>query len=134
MELLSASAAKPAAPAKTAAAGKRLQPNLRLRQRLNPQLAHTGANPNRQLFKRSTYAGYKDTGPVAGETFEQKVARLKQLSAAAKQRAEEGGGEHEAAEVETPPVVQAAETNLQRTLHLQRLPQRIKQPGMLIAL
>ena len=52
-----------------------------------------GAQPNRQLFKRSTYAGFKDTGPVPGETFEQKVARLKDLSAAAKKRAEEGGGE-----------------------------------------
>jgi hypothetical protein len=58
-----------------------------------------GAQPNRQLFKRSTYAGVKDTGPVAGETFEQKVARLKALSAAAKQRAEEGGAEPSAAEV-----------------------------------
>src|SRR5205085_420174 len=51
-----------------------------------------GAQPNRQLFKRSTYAGVQDTGPVAGETFEQKVARLKAVSAGAKQRAEEGGG------------------------------------------
>ena len=50
-----------------------------------------GANPNRSLFKRSTYAGVKDTGPVPGETFEQKVARLKAVSAGAKQRAEEGG-------------------------------------------
>ena len=50
-----------------------------------------GQNPNRQLFKRSTYVGVQDTGPVAGETFEQKVARLKALSAAAKQRQEEGG-------------------------------------------
>ncbi len=52
-------AAKPAAPAKPAGEHK------------------VGAQPNRQLFKRSTYAGVKDTGPVAGETFEQKVARLK---------------------------------------------------------
>lgn len=52
-----------------------------------------GENPNRQLFRRSTYVGVKDTGPVAGETFEQKVARLKAVSVAAKQRAEEGGGE-----------------------------------------
>ncbi|HEX6719641.1 MAG TPA: hypothetical protein VF088_21230 [Pyrinomonadaceae bacterium] len=58
-----------------------------------------GAQPNRQLFRRSTYVGVKDTGPVAGETFEQKVARLKALSAAAKQRAEEGGAEPSAAEV-----------------------------------
>jgi hypothetical protein len=50
-----------------------------------------GAEPNRQLFKRSTYAGVTDTGPVAGETFEQKVARLKALAGGAKQRAEEGG-------------------------------------------
>jgi hypothetical protein len=50
-----------------------------------------GAQPNRALFKRSTYVGVTDTGPVPGETFEQKVARLKALSAAAKQRAEEGG-------------------------------------------
>ena len=50
-----------------------------------------GAQPNRQLFRRSTYAGVKDTGPVPGESFEQKVARLKAVSAAAKQRAEEAG-------------------------------------------
>ena len=52
-----------------------------------------GQNPNRQLFKRSTYAGVTDTGPVAGETFEQKVARLKAVSAGAKQRQDEGGAE-----------------------------------------
>jgi hypothetical protein len=50
-----------------------------------------GAQPNRQLFKRGTYAGVKDTGPVPGETFEQKVARLKAVAAGAKQRTEEGG-------------------------------------------
>jgi hypothetical protein len=50
-----------------------------------------GENPNRQLARRSTYAGVKDTGPVPGETFEQKVARLKAVSAGAKQRAEEAG-------------------------------------------
>ena len=77
-----AAAAKPAAPAAPKPAGHKL-----------------GENPNRQLFKRSTYVGVKDTGPVAGETFEQKVARLKALSAAAKQRAEEGGEAPSAAEV-----------------------------------
>ena len=76
-----AAAPKPAAPAKPAGGHK------------------LGENPNRQLFKRTTYAGYKDTGPVAGETFEQKVARLKALSAAAKQRAEESGEAPSAAEV-----------------------------------
>ena len=69
-------AAKPAAPAAPAKAAEHKT---------------LGQNPNRQLFKRSTYVGVTDTGPVAGETFEQKVARLKALSAAAKQRAEEGG-------------------------------------------
>jgi len=81
-------AAKPAAPAAPAAP--------------KPAAAAThkaGAQPNRQLFKRSTYVGLKDTGPVAGETFEQKVERLKALSAAAKQRAEEGGEPASAAEV-----------------------------------
>ena len=76
-------APKPAAPAAPAA----------------PKSAgHTGSNPNRQLFRRSTYAGVKDTGPVPGETFEQKVARLKAVSAGAKQRQDEGG-EVSAAEV-----------------------------------
>jgi hypothetical protein len=89
-------AAKPAAPAaaaappkaSTAATAKPAQPPAA------PKAAaehKAGAQPNRQLFKRSTYAGVTDTGPVTGETFEQKVARLRALSAAAKQRAEEGG-------------------------------------------
>jgi hypothetical protein len=60
-----------------------------------------GENPDRQLFRRSTYVGVKDTGPVAGETFEQKVARLKAVSVAAKQRAEEAGDE-------TAPIAQSA--------------------------
>jgi len=76
-------AAKPAAPAAPKPAGGH----------------KLGENPNRQLFKRSTYAGVKDTGPVAGETFEQKVARLKAVSAGAKQRAEEGGEAPSAADV-----------------------------------
>jgi hypothetical protein len=71
-------AAKPAAPAAAPAAPKSAEHK-------------AGAQPNRQLFRRSTYAGVKDTGPVAGETFEQKVARLKAVSAGAKKRAEEGG-------------------------------------------
>jgi hypothetical protein len=58
-----------------------------------PPAHKAGAEPNRSLFRRSTYMGVADTGPVAGETFEQKVARLKAVSAAAKRRAEEGGGE-----------------------------------------
>lgn len=68
-----------------------------------------GQNPNRQLFKRSTYVGVADTGPVAGETFEQKVARLKALSAAAKQRAEEGG-EPESAAAPAPAPAAAVES------------------------
>jgi hypothetical protein len=77
-------AAAPSKPAKPAAEAKPATPS--------PKPEHkAGAQPNRQLFKRSTYAGVTDTGPVPGETFEQKVERLKALSAAAKQRAEEGG-------------------------------------------
>jgi hypothetical protein len=89
-------AAKPAAPApaapakEAAAAPKAAAPKPAAP---TPAAEHkAGAQPNRQLFKRSTYAGVTDTGPVPGETFEQKVARLRALSAAAKQRAEEGGG------------------------------------------
>ena len=52
------------------------------------------AEPNRSLNRRSTYAGVIDTGPVAGETKEQKIERLKKVVAGAKQRAEAGGGEH----------------------------------------
>jgi hypothetical protein len=57
-----------------------------------PAGTKAGTAPNRSLNRRTTYAGVVDTGPVPGETFEQKVARLKAVSAGAKQRAEEGGG------------------------------------------
>ncbi len=67
-----------------------------------------GAQPNRQLFKRSTYAGVTDTGPVPGETFQQKVARLAALSAAAKKRADEGG---ESTPVEPAPPAPVAATS-----------------------
>src|SRR5204862_7577356 len=40
-----------------------------------------------------------DTGPVAGETHEQKIARLQKVVAGAKQRADEGGGADAAAAV-----------------------------------
>jgi hypothetical protein len=56
-----------------------------------PAATKAGAEPDRKLNRRSTYAGVVDTGPVPGETFEQKVARLKAVAVAAKQRAEEGG-------------------------------------------
>jgi hypothetical protein len=74
-----ARAAAPAVATKPAAAAQK------------PTAPKAGADPDRNLNKRSTYAGVVDTGPVAGETFEQKVARLKAVSAGAKQRAEEGG-------------------------------------------
>jgi hypothetical protein len=75
-----AKAATPVAAAKSTAAPAQ-----------KPAAPKTGAEPDRTLNKRSTYAGVVDTGPVAGETFEQKVTRLKAVAAAAKQRAEEGG-------------------------------------------
>jgi hypothetical protein len=55
------------------------------------------AQANRELNRRTTYAGVVDTGPVAGETREQKIERLQKVVAGAKQRAEEGGGEPAAA-------------------------------------
>ncbi len=60
---------------------------------LSSNTAHkpTG-NADRTLMRRSTYGGIVDTGPVAGESFEQKVERLRAVSAAAKQRSEEGEG------------------------------------------
>ena len=72
-----------------------------------PAPAKVGAQPDRTLNKRSTYAGVVDTGPVPGETFEQKVARLKAVSAAAKQRADEGGESTAPPAVTETPVVSA---------------------------
>ena len=51
----------------------------------------TSGQPDRTWMKRSTYAGVVDTGPIPGETHEQKIERLTKLAVAAKQRAEEGG-------------------------------------------
>ena len=64
-----------------------------------PAAPKTSAEPNRQLNRRSTYAGVVDAGPVAGETKEQKIARLQKVVAGAKQHAEEGGGAEHAAAV-----------------------------------
>src|SRR6185503_8009067 len=94
-----AKAAAPAAQPKTQAAAPKAAA-------AKPAATKTaGADPNRQLFKRSTYAGVKDTGPVPGESFADKVARLRAVSAGAKQRAEEGGGGHEVAEEIVEPAV-----------------------------
>ncbi len=122
--------AKPAAPAAKAVAPAAAAPAAPAAAKpaapAAPKPTGGGAQPNRQLFKRGTYAGVKDTGPVPGETFEQKVARLKAVSAGAKQRTEEGGdpgpvshgatSSAPAAAAETPatapvtdPVVQSAE-------------------------
>jgi len=104
-------AAKPAPAAKAAApaaAPKAAAPAAAKPAAPKPAGGHKlGENPNRQLFRRSTYAGVKDTGPVPGETFEQKVARLKAVSAGAKQRAEEGGGEAEPVVAAAPEVTEA---------------------------
>ena len=61
---------------------------------MTPPAPKAAAEPNRSLNRRSTYSGVVDTGPVAGETKEQKIARLQAVVAGAKRRAEEGGGEH----------------------------------------
>jgi hypothetical protein len=47
--------------------------------------------PDRNLMKRSTYAGVVDTGPAPGETHEQKIERLTKVVEAAVKKAEEGG-------------------------------------------
>ena len=64
-----------------------------------PPAPKAEAEPNRSLNRRSTYSGVVDTGPVAGETHEQKIARLQKVVAGAKQRADEGGGADAAAAV-----------------------------------
>ena len=116
-----APAATPAATAGAPAAPKAAAPAPKPAAAAATEHKTAGANPNRALFKRSIYAGVADTGPVPGETFEQKVARLKAVSAGAKQRSEEGGDpgpiHGSAAPAETPsastaatePVVQSAE-------------------------
>ena len=55
------------------------------------------AQPDRQMNRRTTYAGFVDTGPIPGETKEQKIERLTKLAVAAKQRSDEGGAEPAAA-------------------------------------
>jgi hypothetical protein len=62
-----------------------------------PAAPKPAAEPNRQLNRRSNYAGVVDTGPVEGETKEQKIERLQKVVAGAKQRSEEGGAEPAAA-------------------------------------
>ncbi len=95
-----APAAKPADAKPAPAAAPKVSPVATPASKLATQKA--GANPDRALMKRYTYSRVTDTGPVAGETFAQKVARLKAVSAAAKQRADEGGGAPAAAEASTP--------------------------------
>ncbi|MEP6569391.1 MAG: hypothetical protein ABJC10_06410 [Acidobacteriota bacterium] len=101
-------AAKPAA---TAPAAKAAAPSVVAKPNAapapKPAAPKVGADPDRKLNKRSTYAGVVDTGPVAGESFEQKVARLKAVATAAKQRAEGGGEQTAPAPVAETPVVAA---------------------------
>ena len=95
-----ASAAKPAsAPAPPAVAAKPAPPAAQAATVADKAMApppglKAPAQPNRELNRRSTYAGVVDTGPVSGETREQKIERLKTVVAGAKQRADEGGATH----------------------------------------
>jgi hypothetical protein len=88
---------KPSAPAAKAAAvaEKAMAP---------PPAAKPTGDPDRSLNTRSTYSGFKDTGPVAGESKEQKIARLTQLAEAVKRLREEGG----APEIATATVVDSS--------------------------
>ena len=72
-----------------------------------PSVAKSSGEPNRALNKRSTYAGFKDTGPVAGETKEQKIARLAQLVEAVKKRTEESGGPEHVTVADSSPTADA---------------------------
>ena len=90
------SAAKAAAPPKSTPTTANLSPTPAAQTAPAPAAATVdkpGSAPNRSLFRRSSYSGVEDTGPVPGESFEQKVARLKAVAVAAKKRAEEGGGD-----------------------------------------
>src|SRR5437660_5685587 len=91
-----APAAKPAAPAPpatpttpTPAAAKAA--TVAEKSMASPPGPKPAAQPDRNLNRRTTYAGVVDTGPVLGESHEQKIERLTKLAVAAKQRAEEGG-------------------------------------------
>lgn len=86
-----APAAKPAAAATPAAAPVKPVP-ASTPAAAAPADPKAAAEPDRTLFKRSTYAGIVDTGPVPGETKEQKIERLQKVVAGAKQRSDEGGG------------------------------------------
>src|SRR6185436_4904803 len=78
-------ATKPAAPAAKAAA-------VAEKSMAAPAAPRALGEPDRSLKRRSTYAGVVDTGPVPGETREQKIERLAKVVAGVKQRTEEGGG------------------------------------------
>src|SRR5207247_178366 len=101
---VAATASKPApAPAQAASVADRAM--------AAPAGPKPAAEPNRTLFKRSTYAGVVDTGPVPGETKEQKIERLQKVVAGAKQRSDEGGGaEHAAASAAIPDLPEQTES------------------------
>ena len=92
-----APAAKPAAPAAAAPANPATASAqtavVAEKSTAAPAGPKPAAQPNRELNRRTTYAGVVDMGPVAGETREQKIERLQKVVAGAKQRAEEGGAE-----------------------------------------
>src|SRR5882672_2154286 len=90
-----APAAKPAAPvaAPPAKPATATAPSAVAEKSAAPAGPKPAAQPNRELNRRTAYAGVVDTGPVAGETREQKIARLQKVVTGAKQRAEEGGAE-----------------------------------------
>ncbi|PYS22321.1 MAG: hypothetical protein DMF72_14230 [Acidobacteria bacterium] len=96
-----AAAAKPATPPVVAAtpSAPAAQATTVAEKAMTPPAPKAAAEPNRSLNKRSTYAGVVDTGPVPGETKDEKIARLQRVVAGAKQHAEEGGGQHAAVTV-----------------------------------
>jgi hypothetical protein len=110
-----APAAKPAAPAAAApaepakpATSSASTPVAAEKSTTAPAGPKPAAQPNRELNRRTSYAGVVDTGPVAGETPEQKIERLQKVVAGAKQRAEEGGAEPAAVTTAEPSPADAA--------------------------
>jgi len=107
-------AAPPAAPAKAAAPAKptvaAAAPATAAVEKA-PVGPKSVAQPDRQLNRRTTYAGVVDTGPIPGETKEQKIERLQKVVAGAKQRSDEGGAEPATAVsvADSAPVTPAAE-------------------------
>ncbi len=101
--------AKPAAPAVAAQkpSAPAAQAGAVAQKSMGPPAGKPTGEPNRSLNTRSSYAGVPDTGPVAGESKEQKIARLAQIVEAVKKLRAEGGAPEHATVVDSSPAADA---------------------------